>query len=48
MTLSKEYENLKSPPCKSHKDISEENFRSLSISASVFPAPFSHPSEDLI
>lgn len=34
MTLSKEYENLKSPPRKSHKDINEENFRSLSISAS--------------
>lgn len=31
MTLSKEYENLKSPH-KSRKDINEENFRSLSIS----------------
>lgn len=29
MTLSKEYENLKSLPRKSHKDKSEENFRSL-------------------
>lgn len=33
MTLSKEYDNLKSPH-KPHKDINEENFRSLSISAS--------------
>lgn len=33
MTLSKEYDNLKSLH-KSHKDINEENFRSLSVSTS--------------
>lgn len=33
MTLSKEYDNLKSLH-KSHKDINEENFRSLFVSTS--------------